>query len=73
MNSIHIILMLHRNTHLFQVYSVKPRLSAERTSIIDLYFTDIYAFIRKIYKDDAELRLCSKTGSEVLDSFEATR
>ena len=23
-----------------------------------------------MYKDDAELRLCSKTGSEVLDSFE---
>ena len=39
---------------------------AERTSIINHYFTDIYAF-------DAELRLCSKTGSEVLDSFEDTR
>ena len=29
--------------------SVKPRLSAERTSIIDHYFTDIYAFLLFYY------------------------
>ena len=33
-------------------------------------FTHLYG---KIYKGDAELRLCSKNGSEVLDSFEDTR
>ena len=51
----------------------QPQLSAERTSIIDHDFMDYYAFIRKIYKGDAELRLCSKNESEVLDSFEEPR
>ena len=61
------------------VYSVKPRLSADlcyRPSVHRLSTTILRTFTRlygKIYKDDAELRLCLKTGSEVLDSFEDTR
>ena len=59
--------------------SVKPRLSADfcyRPSAHRLSTTILRTFTRlygEIYKGDAEFRLCSKTGSEVLDPFEDTR
>ena len=59
--------------------SVKPRLPADlgyRPSAHRLSTTilrTITCLYGKIYKGDAELRLCSKNESEVLDSFEEPR
>ena len=62
-----------------KLYSVRPRLPADLDYRLNAHrlstyilrtFTRLYG---KIYKGDAELRLCSKNGSEVLDSFEDTR
>ena len=59
--------------------SVKPRLPADLgyrpsahqlSTTILLTFTHLYG---KFYEGDMELHLRSKTGSEVLDSFEDTR
>ena len=59
--------------------SVRPRLPADldyRLSAHGLSTNILWTFTRlygKIYKRDTELRLFSKNGSEVLDSFEDTR
>ena len=57
-----------RFTYHLSITSVKPQLSADlcyRQSVHQLSTTILRTFTRlygKIYKDDAELRLCSKTG-----------